>query len=52
MEIKPIKTIKTTKDCEATLKAIEGKRPLTMAMAWRLHQGLGIPPESLIRPMA
>jgi len=25
------------------------KRPLTMAMAWKLHQGLGIPAESLIR---
>jgi HTH-type transcriptional regulator / antitoxin HigA len=24
-------------------------RPLTMAMAWKLHQGLGIPAESLIR---
>ena len=25
-------------------------RPLTMAMVWRLHKGLGIPAESLIRP--
>jgi len=25
------------------------KRPLTMAMAWKLHRGLGIPAESLIR---
>jgi HTH-type transcriptional regulator / antitoxin HigA len=25
------------------------KRPLTMAMVWRLHKGLGIPAESLIR---
>ena len=25
------------------------KRPLTMAMAWRLHRGLGIPAESLIK---
>lgn len=25
------------------------KRPLTMAMVWRLHTGLGIPAESLIR---
>jgi HTH-type transcriptional regulator/antitoxin HigA len=24
------------------------KRPLTMAMAWKLHRGLGIPVESLI----
>lgn len=25
------------------------KRPLTMAMVWRLHKGLGIPAESLIK---
>ena len=25
------------------------KRPLTLKMIWRLHQGLGIPAESLIR---
>lgn len=28
------------------------KRPLTMAMAWRLHQQLGIPAQSLLRPPA
>ena len=28
------------------------KRPLTMAMAWMLHQGLGIPAESVIRQSA
>lgn len=28
------------------------KRPLTMAMAWRLHKGLGIPAESLIKQAA
>jgi HTH-type transcriptional regulator / antitoxin HigA len=28
------------------------RRPLTMAMAWRLHVGLGIPAESLLRPAA
>jgi len=26
------------------------KRPLTLKMIWRLHQQLGIPAESLIRP--
>lgn len=26
------------------------KRPLTLKMIWRLHQDLGIPAESLIRP--
>jgi HTH-type transcriptional regulator/antitoxin HigA len=25
------------------------KRPLTLKMIWRLHKGLGIPAESLIR---
>jgi HTH-type transcriptional regulator/antitoxin HigA len=25
------------------------KRPLTLRMVWRLHQGLGIPAESLIK---
>lgn len=28
------------------------KRPLTMAMAWKLHKGLGIPAESLISQAA
>lgn len=28
------------------------KRPLTMAMAWKLHKGLGIPAESLIKQAA
>jgi HTH-type transcriptional regulator/antitoxin HigA len=26
------------------------KRPLTLRMVWRLHKGLGIPAESLIKP--
>ncbi len=26
------------------------RRPLTLRMAWRLHEGLGIPAESLIKP--
>jgi HTH-type transcriptional regulator/antitoxin HigA len=26
------------------------KRPLTLRMVWRLHEGLGIPAESLIKP--
>jgi HTH-type transcriptional regulator/antitoxin HigA len=26
------------------------KRPLTLKMIWRLHQGLGIPAECLIKP--
>ena len=28
------------------------KRPLTLAMAWKLHKGLGIPAECLIRQAA
>ena len=30
-------------------KVLNRKRKLTMAMVWRLHIGLGIPAESLIR---
>jgi HTH-type transcriptional regulator/antitoxin HigA len=26
------------------------KRPLTLKMIWRLHKGLGIPAECLIKP--
>ena len=33
-------------------EVLSHKRPLTMAMAWKLHRGLGIPAESLIRPAA
>ena len=33
-------------------EVLNRKRPLTMAMAWRLHTGLGIPAESLIRQAA
>lgn len=30
-------------------EVLNRKRPLTMAMVWRLHTGLGIPAESLIQ---
>ena len=33
-------------------EVLSHKRPLTMAMAWKLHRGLGIPAESLIRQAA
>ncbi|MCA3239298.1 MAG: type II toxin-antitoxin system HigA family antitoxin [Curvibacter sp.] len=33
-------------------EVLNRKRPLTMAMVWRLHKGLGIPAESLIRQPA
>ncbi len=33
-------------------EVLNGKRKLTMAMVWKLHTGLGIPAESLIRPSA
>ena len=31
-------------------EVLNRKRPLSMAMVWRLHKGLGIAAESLIRP--
>jgi HTH-type transcriptional regulator / antitoxin HigA len=31
-------------------EVLNGKRKLTLAMVWKLHTGLGIPAESLIRP--
>jgi HTH-type transcriptional regulator/antitoxin HigA len=30
-------------------EVLNGKRPLTLKMIWRLHDGLGIPAESLIK---
>ena len=30
-------------------EVLNRKRPLTLKMIWRLHKGLGIPAESLIR---
>jgi HTH-type transcriptional regulator/antitoxin HigA len=32
-------------------EVLNHKRPLTLRMIWRLHKQLGIPAESLIRPM-
>ncbi len=31
-------------------EVLNRKRPLSLAMIWRLHRGLGIPAESLIKP--
>jgi HTH-type transcriptional regulator/antitoxin HigA len=31
-------------------EVLNRKRPLTLKMIWRLHRGLGIPAESLIKP--
>jgi HTH-type transcriptional regulator / antitoxin HigA len=31
-------------------EVLGGKRALSMPMVWRLHKGLGIPAQSLIRP--
>jgi HTH-type transcriptional regulator / antitoxin HigA len=31
-------------------EVLSRKRPLTLKMVWRLHKGLGIPAESLIKP--
>jgi HTH-type transcriptional regulator/antitoxin HigA len=33
-------------------EVLSHKRPLTMAMIWKLHTGLGIPAESLIKQVA
>ena len=33
-------------------EVLNHKRPLTMAMAWKLHRGLGIPAECLIKQAA
>jgi HTH-type transcriptional regulator/antitoxin HigA len=36
-------------DLPDPVEAINRKRPLTLRMVWRLHKGLGIPAESLIK---
>lgn len=33
-------------------EVLNHKRPLTLTMAWKLHKGLGIPAESLIKQAA
>jgi HTH-type transcriptional regulator/antitoxin HigA len=47
----------TVKDLEPMIgrtnrvyEILNNKRPLTLKMIWRLHQGLGIPAACLIRP--
>ena len=35
--------------CSRVYEVLNRKRPLTLRMVWRLHQGLGIPAESLIK---
>jgi len=47
----------TVKDLESMIgrtnriyEVLNRKRPLTLRMIWRLHQGLGIPAECLIKP--
>ena len=47
----------TVKDLESMIgrtnrvyEVLNRTRPLTLKMIWRLHQGLGIPAECLIRP--
>ncbi|CAM3870923.1 hypothetical protein GCM10027565_43210 [Bordetella tumulicola] len=49
----------TSKDLEPMIgkrnrvyEVLSRKRNLTLPMIWRLHRELGIPAESLIRPMA
>ena len=33
-------------------EVLNRKRPLTIAMVWKLHKGLGIPAECLIKRLA
>ena len=47
----------TVKDLEPMIgksnrvyEILNHKRPLTLKMIWKLHEGLGIPAESLIKP--
>lgn len=47
----------TVKDLEPMIgrsnrvyEVLSRKRPLTLKMIWKLHKGLGIPAESLIKP--
>ena len=47
----------TVKDLESMIgrtnrvyEILNRKRPLTLKMVWRLHKGLGIPAECLIKP--
>ena len=47
----------TRKDLEAAIgsrarvsEILNRRRPLTMKMAWRLHEAFGIPADALIRP--
>ncbi|MBU2514559.1 helix-turn-helix domain-containing protein [bacterium] len=47
----------TAKDLEPMIgkrnrvyEILNRKRPLTLKMIWKLHEGLGIPAESLIKP--
>lgn len=47
----------TVKDLEPMIgrpnrvyEVLSHKRPLTLRMIWKLHKGLGIPAESLIKP--
>ena len=35
--------------CNRAYEVLSRKRPLTLKMIWRLHTGLGIPAESLIK---
>jgi HTH-type transcriptional regulator / antitoxin HigA len=58
-----IRPIRTARDHRAALKTVEslmgsprntpeGERPLTLDMIWKLHRGLGIPADSLIKQPA
>lgn len=56
MDIKPIKTkrdlVPYIGKPNRVYEVLSRKRPLTLAMVRKLHEGLGIPAESLIREAA
>jgi antitoxin component HigA of HigAB toxin-antitoxin module len=45
-----LRTVTPYFDHEPEVDSDAGAHLLTMAMVWKLHTGLGIPAESLIRP--
>ena len=47
--LKPTDLIRYIGSRNRVYEVLSRKRPLTLRMIWRLHQGLGIPAESLIK---
>ena|SRR6266478_3609421 len=47
--LKPADLVRYIGNRSRVYEVLSRKRPLTLRMIWRLHQGLGIPAESLIK---